>query len=57
MDLEGHTDVGQTVAQEPIFYYYGHVLIGGPLKAFWALGESLEPNTFVRKSPRDHKYH
>ena len=49
-------DVGQTVAREPIFYYYGQVLIGGPFKAFWALGESLGPNTFVRKSPRDQKY-
>ena len=27
-------DVGQTVAQEPIFYYYGQVLIGGPFIAF-----------------------
>ena len=34
-------DVGQNVAHEPISYYYGTVLIGGPLKAYWAKGESL----------------
>ena len=49
-------DVGQTVAQEPIFYYYGQVLIGCPFKAFWALGESLGPDTSIRKSPWDQKY-
>ena len=50
------SDVGHTIAQEPSFYYYGPVLIEGPLTAYWALGESLGPDTFVRKSPRDHNY-
>ena len=54
--LEYVIDVAQNVAQEPIFYYYGQVLIGGPFKGFWALGESLGPDTSVRQSPRDHKY-
>ena len=49
-------DVGQNVAQEPIFYYSGQVLIGGPFKALWALGESIGPDTFFRQSPRDHKH-
>ena len=31
---EWRTDVGQNVAQEPIFYYYGQVLIGALFKAF-----------------------
>ena len=53
---EGAPDVGQNVAQEPIFYYSGQVLIGGPFKALWALGESLGPDTFFRQSPRDHKH-
>ena len=53
---EGAPDVGHNVAQEPISFYYGQVLIGGPFKAYWALGESLGPDTFVRKSPRDHQY-
>ena len=30
------SDVGQTVAQEPIFYYYWQVLIRGPFKVFGA---------------------
>ena len=49
-------DVGQNVAQELIFYCYGQVLIGGPFNTLWALGESLGPVTFFRKSPWDHKY-
>ena len=53
---EGAPDVGQNVTHEPIFYYYGQVLIGGPLNAYWAKGASLRPDTFVRKSPWDHKY-
>ena len=53
---EGAPDAGQNVAQEPISFYYGQVLIGGPFKASWALGESLGPDTFVRQSPRDHQY-
>ena len=53
---EGAPDVGHTIAQEPSFYYYGPVLIEGPLTGYWALGESLGPDTFVRKSPRDHNY-
>ena len=53
---EGAPDVGQIVAQEPIFHYYGQVLIGGPLNAYWARGASLGPDTFVIKSPWDHKY-
>ena len=44
----GCSDVGISVAQEPIFFYYGQVLIGGPFEAYWALGESLGPDTFVR---------
>ena len=49
-------DVAQNIAQELIFYCYGEILIGGPLKAFWALGESRGPDTSVRKSPWDQKY-
>ena len=49
-------DVAQNIAQELSFYCYGQILIGGPLKAFWALGESRGPNTSVRKSPWDQKY-
>ena len=48
--------VGHTVAQEIIFYYYGPVLIRGPLNAYWAKGASLGSDTFVRKSPCDQKY-
>ena len=49
-------DVAQNIAQELIFYCYGQILIGGPLKAFWALGESRGPDTSVKKSPWDQKY-
>ena len=49
-------DVGQNVAHEPISYYYGQVVIGGPLKAYWAKGESLGHDTCCGISPRDHKY-
>ena len=31
---EKQYDVGHNVAQEPISFYYGQVLIGGPFKAF-----------------------
>ena len=54
--LKKAPDVGQNVTNEPIFYYYGQVLIGGPFNAYWAKGASLGPDTFVRKSPSDHKY-
>ena len=54
--MKNFNDAAQNVAQEPIFYYYGQVLIGGPFKGFWALRESLGPDTFVKQSPRDHKY-
>ena len=53
---EGAPDVGHTVAQEIIFYYYGPVLIRGPLNAYLAKGASLGSDTFVRKSPWDQKY-
>ena len=53
---EGASDVGQNVAQEPILYYSVLIYIGGPLNAYWAKGASLGPDTFVRKSPWDHKY-
>ena len=53
---EGVPDVGQNVAHEPISYYYGQVLIGCPLKAYWAKGEFLGPHTCCRISPREHKY-
>ena len=49
-------DVAHNAAQEPTLYYSGPIFIGGPLKAYWAKGESLGPDTFVRKSPRDHNY-
>ena len=49
-------DVGHNVAQEHISFYYEQVLIGGLFKAYWALGDSLGPDTFVRKSPREHQY-
>ena len=50
------SDVAQNATQEPTLYYSGPIYIGGPLKAYWAKGESLGHDTFVRKSPRDHKY-
>ena len=53
---EGASDVGQNVSQEPTLYYYGLIYIGGTLNAYWAKGASLGPDTFVRKSPWDHKY-
>ena len=53
---EGALDASHNVAQEPISFYYGKVLIGGPFKAYWALGESLGPDTFVIKFSRDHQY-
>ena len=56
LSFEFLADVGHNVAHEPISFYYGQVLIGGPFKAYWALGESLGPDTFIRKSPRDHQY-
>ena len=49
-------DVAQNVSQEPNFYYYGQVYIGGLFKAFRTKGESLGFSTFIRKSPRDDKY-
>ena len=49
-------DVAQNAAQEPTLYYSGPIFIGGPLKAYWAKGESLGPDTSVRQSPRDHQY-
>ena len=54
--LSGTGDVGHNVAQEPISFHYGQVLIEGPFEAYWALGESLGLDTFVKKSPRDHQY-
>ena len=48
--------VAQNLAQEPIFYYYGQIYIGGSFKAFWAMGESLGSDTFIQKSPREYKY-
>ena len=53
---EGAPDVAQNIAHEPIFCYSGQVHIGGPLNAYWALGESLGRDTSVRKSPWDHQY-
>ena len=53
---EGAPDVGQSVAQEPTLYYSGPIYIGDPLNAYWAKGASLGPESFVRKSPWDHKY-
>ena len=49
-------DVAQNIAQEHIFHCCAKILIGGLLKAFWALGESRGPDTSVRKSPWDQKY-
>ena len=50
---EGAPDVSQNAAQEPIFYYSERVHIRGPFKDNWANGESLRPNRFCTRSPRD----
>ena len=47
------SDVAQTVAQELNFCYSGQVLIEGPLKAYWAKGESLGHDTYCGISPND----
>ena len=54
--VNGVTDVAQNAAQEPTLYYSGPIFIGGPLKAYWAKGESLGPDTSIRQSPKDHQY-
>ena len=50
------SDVAQNAAQESTLYYSGPIFIRGPLKAYWAKGESLGPDTYVRQSTRDHQY-
>ena len=54
--VDGEIDVAQIPAQEPFFYNSGQVHTKGPLNAYWALGESLGPDTFVRKSHMDYQY-